>query len=158
MSDQTPQGGYPQQQPPVQSGPPQQPYGQPIAQQGYVQPQHPEPQYPQQQYPQSGQLQPMYQQTVVYASYQPQPKGFSITALVLGLVSLFFGFTFIVPIGAIIFGSLGVKREPTAKGMSVTGIVLGGVCLLGWVVVVLIWVFAAIVFAGAVASSASYVS
>lgn len=67
----------------------------------------------------------------VYAA--PQPRGMSITSLVLGLASFLFGFTFLVPLAAIIFGVVGMRREPAAKGMSITGIVLGALCLVGWV-------------------------
>lgn len=63
-----------------------------------------------------------------------QPRGFSITALVLGLVSIFFGFTFLVPIGALIFGIIGAKKEPTGRGMAITGIVIGSLFLLFWLI------------------------
>lgn len=62
----------------------------------------------------------------------PQPRGFSVTALILGLVSIVFGFTFLVPLGALIFGLIGVKREPSARGMAITGIVIGGAFMLFW--------------------------
>lgn len=71
-----------------------------------------------------------YQQ--VYAA--PPPTGLSVTSLVLGLVSIFFGFTFLVPLGALIFGIIGLKREPTGRGMAITGIVIGGLFMLFWVV------------------------
>lgn len=64
----------------------------------------------------------------------PAPTGLSITSLVLGLVSIFFGFTFLVPLGALIFGIIGLKREPTGRGMAITGIVIGGLFMLFWVV------------------------
>lgn len=81
--------------------------------------------------PQPGQ-QPVYVNAQsVYAA--PQPRGLSITSLVLGLASFLFGFTFLVPLGAIIFGAMGLKREPAGKGMSIAGIILGAVCLVGWV-------------------------
>jgi hypothetical protein len=51
------------------------------------------------------------------------PKRLSVTALVLGLSSLFLGFTVIVPIAGILFGILGAGLEPTRKALSVTGIV-----------------------------------
>ncbi|MBB5642949.1 DUF4190 domain-containing protein [Cryobacterium roopkundense] len=70
-------------------------------------------------------------------AYQPvyaaQSTGLSATALVLGLVSIFFGFTFLVPLGALIFGILALKREPAGKGMAITGIVIGGLFMLFWV-------------------------
>lgn len=44
-----------------------------------------------------------------------------------------------MPIGAVVFGIIGIKREPSAKGMSITGLILGGVMLLGWVVLIVLW-------------------
>jgi hypothetical protein len=153
LSQHTPQPGdsYPQQpahQPPAGQQPG---YVQPAYEQqpGYVQPAYQQqPAYYQQPY-----VQPMYQQTITYAAYRPQPKAFSVTSLVLGLVSIFFGFTFLVPIGAIVFGIIGIKREPAVRGMSITGLILGGLCLLGWVVLVVLW-FVFVVFVTAAAASA----
>ncbi|NEM90837.1 DUF4190 domain-containing protein [Galbitalea soli] len=72
-----------------------------------------------------------------------QPKGLSVTSLVLGLVSIFFGFTFFVPLTGLILGILGVRREPAGRGMAIAGSVLSGIMLLGWVIVagffVLFW-------------------
>lgn len=130
MSDQTPQYGS-QQQPPAQPGYPQQP--------GYQQPGYPQQSPYQQPGYQQQYGQPVYQQTVVYTSYQPQPKGFSVTSLVLGIASVLFGFTFLVPIGAVIFGIVGIRREPTAKGMSITGLILGAVMLVGWIILLVLW-------------------
>lgn len=143
MSQQTPHGGRNPQQPSAQQGGYQQPgyqqpYGQPVYQQPYGQ--------------------PVYQQTAVYAGYQPQPKGFSITSLILGLASILFGFTFLVPIGAVIFGAIGIKREPSARGMSITGLILGGIMLLGWAALIVFWIVFAVVFASAASSVGPYVS
>ncbi|MGN6197300.1 hypothetical protein [Humibacter sp.] len=143
MSQQTPHGGRNPQQPSAQQGGYQQPgyqqpYGQPVYQQPYGQ--------------------PVYQQTAVYAGYQPQPKGFSITSLILGLASILFGFTFLVPIGAVIFGAIGIKREPTGRGMSITGLILGGIMLLGWAALIVFWIVFAVVFASAASSVGPYVS
>lgn len=65
--------------------------------------------------------------------YVAQPTGLSVTALVLGLVSVFFGFTFLVPLGALIFGIAGLRREPTGRGMAITGIIIGALFMLFWV-------------------------
>ncbi|MDH6238397.1 DUF4190 domain-containing protein [Cryobacterium sp. CG_9.6] len=70
--------------------------------------------------------------------YQPvyaasPPTGLSVTSLVLGLISVFFGFTFLVPLGALIFGIVGLKREPAGRGMAITGIIIGGIFMLFWV-------------------------
>jgi len=57
----------------------------------------------------------------------------SIIALALGAASVLFGYTFLVPIAAIVVGILGYQREPEARVMSVWGIVLGAVMSVGWV-------------------------
>ncbi|GAA3598250.1 hypothetical protein GCM10022198_23150 [Klugiella xanthotipulae] len=97
-----------------------------------VQPPAP-PQHYLQPYPQQYPQQPGYGQpttTYVTATFPaPQPKGLSITAMILGIASFVFGFTFLVPVAAIIFGIIGRSREPAGRGMATTGIVLGIVCL-----------------------------
>jgi hypothetical protein len=106
-----------QQQPPRddQAG---QPYGQP--QQG---------RQPGAYYPPNGYYQPV--------PYRPTPpQGFSIASLVMGLASFFFGFTFLLPIGAIVLGIVGLRREPAGRALSITGIITGGICLLGWVAII----------------------
>jgi len=61
-----------------------------------------------------------------------QPKRLSVTALVLGLSSALLGFTVVLPLAGIVFGILGVGREPTRKALSVTGIVAAVVFGLAW--------------------------
>jgi hypothetical protein len=75
--------------------------------------------------PQYVQVQPVY-------LVQSPPRGLSITSLVLGLSSILFGFTFVVPLGALIFGIVGLKKEPAGKGMAITGIVIGSLFMLFW--------------------------
>jgi hypothetical protein len=124
-----------------QHEPVQQPgYQQPVQQFGYQQPY----------------AQPVYRQTMVYAAYQPQPKAFSVTSLVLGLASILFGFTFLVPIGAVVFGIIGIKREPAMRGMSITGLIVGSLFLLGWVILVVFWIVFAVILASAAASVSTY--
>jgi len=72
------------------------------------------------------------QAQTVYVVQSP-PRGLSVTSLVLGLASIFFGFTFLVPLGALIFGIVGLKKEPAGKGMAVTGIVIGAAFMLFWI-------------------------
>ncbi|GAB2713953.1 DUF4190 domain-containing protein [Arthrobacter bambusae] len=72
-----------------------------------------------------------YAQVAVYV--QPQPKGMSVASMVLGLVSIFFGWTFLVPLLGLILGLVGIKKEPAGKGMAVTGIILNGLMIAGWV-------------------------
>jgi hypothetical protein len=71
-------------------------------------------------------------------------RNLSIIALVLGLASVVFGQTFLVPIAAIIVGVMAYRREPGGRAMAVWAIVLGAVMAFDWVVVgVLGLVFAA---------------
>jgi len=68
----------------------------------------------------------------------------SIVSLVLGATSVLLGYTFLVPIAAIVVGVLGYQREPAARAFSVWGIVLGAVMTVGWIIVGL----GALAFAG----------
>ncbi len=63
-----------------------------------------------------------------------QPKRLSVTALVLGLASLLLGFTVIIPLAGIVFGIVGIGREPTRKALSVTGLVSAIVFGAAWAV------------------------
>jgi hypothetical protein len=164
MSDSAQQQPHPAsgQQPPQpeeqQYAPPEQPQYAPPAEAQYAPPAQVAPYvhnpYQQPQYGQYGQA---YYAPVTYAPYAPpQPKPLSITAMVLGIVSVVFWFTFLVPVGALVFGIIGLKKEPAGRGMSITGIVLGSICLLGTVIVVVLWIvlaLAAIGTAGVVGSS-----
>lgn len=54
----------------------------------------------------------------------------SLTALALGISSLVFGFTVLVPIAGIVVGIVAVEEEPNRKSLAMTGIatsVLAGV-------------------------------
>lgn len=75
-----------------------------------------------------------YVQAPVYI--QAQPKGLSVASMVLGLVSIFFGWTFLVPLLGLILGIVGIKKEPAGKGMAVTGIILNGLMIAGWVLLI----------------------
>jgi hypothetical protein len=66
----------------------------------------------------------------------PQPRGLSVASMVLGLVSIFFGFTFVIPLTGLILGLFGLKREPAGRGMAVTGVILSGLMLAGWVLLI----------------------
>ncbi|WP_243696957.1 DUF4190 domain-containing protein [Labedella endophytica] len=89
--------------------------------------------YPPAQQPHSPQA---YYGQPVYMAVAPPPRGKSIASMVLGLVSVFFGFTLILPLIGFIMGLTALKSEPTGRGMAVTGIILNGLMLLGWVVLV----------------------
>lgn len=103
---------------------------------------------------------PVYQQpgyvqaygVAVYPAVPPQPKGLSVASMVLGLVSLVAGFTFVVPLVGLILGILGVRREPAGRGMAITGIIISALILLIWVVIIGFIVFAGIIAAGSAAT------
>jgi len=55
-----------------------------------------------------------------------EPKGMSITALVLGILGFVSGGWLILPqILAVVFGHLGLKKEPSVKGMAIAGLIMG---------------------------------
>ena len=58
----------------------------------------------------------------------------SILSLVLGISSIFFGLTFIVPIAAIVLGILALNREPAGRTMAIWGIVTGSFMMAGFVI------------------------
>ena len=133
-----PQPSAPQQAHSQQSVPPQ-PYPQQQLQpQQYgVQPYAQQAPYP----PQYG----MHPYAPVYPAPYPYPasppKGLSISSMVIGLVSLFFGFTFVLPVVGFVLGLMGLRREPAGRAMAITGVVLNGLFLLVWAALVLLWVF-----------------
>ena len=138
-----PQQAYSQQSVPPQSYPQQQ-----LQPQQYgVQPHAQQAPYPQQQpYPPQYGMQPYAQPYApVYPAPYPYPasppKGLSISSMVIGLVSLFFGFTFVLPVVGFVLGLMGLRREPAGRAMAITGVVLNGLFLLGWAALVLLWVF-----------------
>ena len=61
-------------------------------------------------------------------------RNLSIIALVLGLASVVFGQTFLVPIAAIVLGIVAYRREPTGHTLAVWAIVLGAVMAFGWLI------------------------
>lgn len=94
-------------------------------------------------------FQPPTQHVVV--GYQPgPPKGLSITSMVLGLVSIVAGFTFLVPVVGLVLGIIGLRREPAGRGMAITGLVLNGLFVVGWALLI---VFVFVLGAGAMTSS-----
>ncbi|MGG7452422.1 DUF4190 domain-containing protein [Plantibacter auratus] len=149
----TPDGSKPQPSAPQQAysqhSVPPQPYPQQQLQpQQYgVQPYAQQAPYPQQQpYPPQYGMQPYAQPYApVYPAPYPYPasppKGLSISSMVIGLVSLFFGFTFVLPVVGFVLGLMGLRREPAGRAMAITGVVLNGLFLLGWAALVVLWVF-----------------
>lgn len=64
-------------------------------------------------------------QTVPAAPSTP----FSLTSLILGVTSVFFGLTVIAPVAGLVFGLLGLRREPTGRTLAIWGIVLNAVMI-----------------------------
>ncbi|GIT80705.1 hypothetical protein LLS1_23740 [Leifsonia sp. LS1] len=159
MTDQNAQEpqGRPQYQP--QNGTGQAGYAPPVppAPQGYPsQPGYPpQPGYPAQPVQPAQPVHPAYVAAygvAVYPVAPPEPKGLSIASMVLGLVSLVAGFTFVVPLIGLILGIVGVRREPAGRGMAVTGIVISSLILLVWVVIIGMILFAGLLAAGGAAT------
>ncbi|WP_058730153.1 DUF4190 domain-containing protein [Curtobacterium oceanosedimentum] len=94
---------------------------------------------PQYQQPQYAQPQQYGQPTHVTVGYQPAPpRGMSIASMVLGLVSIVLGFTFLVPLVGFVLGIIGVRKEPAGRGMAITGLVLNGLFVVGWALFVIL--------------------
>jgi hypothetical protein len=83
----------------------------------------------------------------VYAA-PPAPKGMSIASMVLGLVSIAFGFTFVLPVVGLVLGIIGLRREPTGRGMALTGVIVSSLILLVWVIIIVAIVIGSVVAAG----------
>lgn len=66
-----------------------------------------------------------------------ESRGFGIASLVLGLVSIVAGYSFVVPIVGLVLGIMALKREPASRTMAIWGIVLNGVILAGATLVAL---------------------
>ncbi|MCO1338310.1 hypothetical protein BJH93_05285 [Kocuria polaris] len=66
-----------------------------------------------------------------------EPRGASITSLVLGLCSVALGFTFVVPLVGVIMGIIGLMKEPASKSVATWGIILNAVMMLGWLLLIL---------------------
>ncbi|OUE21164.1 hypothetical protein BFL34_00512 [Clavibacter michiganensis] len=58
------------------------------------------------------------------------PKGLSLTSMILGLVSVFFFWTFLCPLIGLVFGVIGIRKEPAGRGFAITGLILNGLLLL----------------------------
>lgn len=64
----------------------------------------------------------------------------AVWSLVLGLASIGFGFTFVVPIAGLVLGILSRRREPEGRTMALVGIVSSVVMLAGTLVALAIGV------------------
>ena len=68
---------------------------------------------------------------------EEETRGFSISSLVLGLVSIVASYTFVVPAIGLVLGIMALKREPASRTMAIWGIVLNSVMLAGAALVTL---------------------
>lgn len=66
-----------------------------------------------------------------YATPSVETRGFSISSLVLGLVSIVASYTFFVPVVGLVLGIMALQREPASRTMAIWGIVLNAVMLAG---------------------------
>lgn len=146
-------GPYGQPQTPHEARHSQEPYGQPQggpAQFGEPtygqQPAYGQPVSPYGQQPEYGQPASPYGQPTYYGM-AAEPKGLSIASMCCG-IAVFVGFGFFVlpQVAAVILGHMALKKEPTGKGMAIAGLVMG---YLGIVLVIVFWIFIAIVAATA---------
>lgn len=64
----------------------------------------------------------------------------AVWSLVLGLASIGFGFTFVVPIAGLVLGVLSRRREPEGRTMALVGIISSVVMLAGTLVALAIGV------------------
>ena len=78
---------------------------------------------------------PQHGHPLVYAP--APPRGMSVASMILGLVSIVFGFTFFLPLIGFILGIVGIRREPAGRGMAITGLILNGLFVIGWTLIVL---------------------
>lgn len=62
----------------------------------------------------------------------------AIWSLVLGLASIGFGFTFVVPIAGLVLGILSRRREPEGCTMALVGIISSAVMLVGTLIALFI--------------------
>ncbi|MDZ5146374.1 hypothetical protein [Microbacterium testaceum] len=69
-------------------------------------------------------------QTYTAAPPQKQPpRGRSTASMILGIVSIFLGFTLVIPLTGLILGIIGARKEPAGVRMAITGMILNGVVL-----------------------------
>lgn len=75
----------------------------------------------------------------VAAAHSPaESTGLSITALVLGILSIVAGWTFLVPVVGLILGLVALNREPRGRTIAIWGVVLNAVMLAGSLIVGLV--------------------
>jgi len=80
-------------------------------------------------------------------SLAPAPqRGFSTSSLVLGVASILFGFTFFVPLAAVICGIIGLRKEPESKPMALAGLITGAISFLAWLALYVFFILATLAF------------
>jgi len=62
-------------------------------------------------------------------------RALGLSSLVLGLVSIFAGWTFFAPVAGLVTGIMSLSREPANRTMAIWGIVLNAVMIAGWVLI-----------------------
>ncbi|GAA3894627.1 hypothetical protein GCM10022381_40310 [Leifsonia kafniensis] len=62
-------------------------------------------------------------------------RALGLSSLVLGLVSIFAGWTFFAPVAGLVTGIMALSREPANRTMAIWGIVLNSVMIAGWVLI-----------------------
>lgn len=71
-------------------------------------------------------------------SQEPE-RGLSIASMVLGILSLFLGFTLVVPIVGLVLGVMALGKEPEGRVFALAGVwINGAILLLGFVLVVIV--------------------
>ncbi|WP_426622939.1 DUF4190 domain-containing protein [Leifsonia sp. McL0607] len=85
-----------------------------------------------------------YPQTIRDGATAAPSKGLSISSLVLSLVSIPAGFTFVLPVIALVLGIVGLKFEQEGRAQAKAGIVISSILLAIWIVIVVIVVIVAI--------------
>jgi len=88
-----------------------------------------------------------------YAAAPAPSTPFSLTSLILGVTSVFFGLTVVAPVAGLVFGILGLRREPTGRTLAIWGIVLNSV-MLGFVALIAVF----LIFAGLLVPFIAYAS
>jgi hypothetical protein len=68
-----------------------------------------------------------------YGTDAPAATGtpLAVTSLILGLVSILAGWTFVAPVVGLVVGILALRREPRARTMALWGIALNAIMLAG---------------------------
>ncbi|MBO0985543.1 hypothetical protein IOC53_16920 [Rathayibacter sp. SD072] len=88
-----------------------------------------------------------------YAAAPAPSTPFSLTSLILGVTSVFFGLTVVAPVAGLVFGILGLRREPAGRTLAIWGIVLNSV-MLGFVALIAVF----LIFAGLLVPFIAYAS